>query len=54
VGERRNAGNPAAAREKFVLTIHFTTLMPKTEQELLRNPVGLFVTHFLVNTDLEK
>ncbi len=52
--ERRNAGNPIANREKFVLTIHFTTVPPKSEEELLSNPVGLFVTHFLVNTDLEK
>jgi type IV secretory pathway TrbF-like protein len=52
--ERRNAGNPLAAREKFILTIHFATVLPKTEQELLKNPVGLFVTHFLVNADLEK
>ncbi len=52
--ERRNAGNPLANREKFVLTIHFTTVPPKSEEELLSNPVGLFVTHFLVNTDLEK
>ena len=52
--ERRNAGNPIANREKFVLTIHFTTVPPKSEEELLSNPVGLFVTHFLVNADLEK
>ncbi len=52
--ERRNAGNPSANREKSILTIHFTTLVPKTESELLSNPAGLFVTHFLVNTDMEK
>lgn len=52
--ERRNAGNPSANREKFILTIHFTTLTPKSETELLSNPAGLFVTHFLVNTDMEK
>ncbi len=54
MAERRNAGNPIANREKFVLTIHFTTVPPQSEEALLSNPVGLFVTHFLVNTDLEK
>lgn len=52
--ERRNGGNPMAGREKFVLTIHFATVPPKTEEELLGNPIGLYVTHFLVNADLEK
>ncbi|MDE1941783.1 MAG: type IV secretion system protein [Betaproteobacteria bacterium] len=52
--ERRNAGNPMAGREKFILTIHFATVPPKSEEELLSNPVGLYVTHFLVNADLEK
>ncbi len=52
--ERRNGGNPMAGREKFVLTIHFATVPPRTEEELLSNPVGLYVTHFLVNADLEK
>lgn len=54
LAERRSNGNPLANREKFILTIHFATIPPKTEEALLSNPVGLYVTHFLVNSDLEK
>ncbi len=54
VTESRNVGNPLARREKFILTLDFSTVPPRTEEEVLANPVGLFVTHFLVNDDLEK
>ncbi len=53
VTERRNGGNPMARREKFVLTLHFAVVAPEREEEVLKNPAGLFITHFLVNTDLE-
>ncbi len=43
-----------ARREKFVLTLHFAVVAPEREEEVLKNPAGLFITHFLVNTDLEQ
>ncbi|NDU86135.1 MAG: type IV secretion system protein [Ferrovum sp.] len=54
VTERRNSGNPLAQIEKFVITMHFSVVPPEREEDILKNPAGLFVTHFLVNTDLEK
>lgn len=52
--EQRNAGNPSAVQEHYVLTLHFAVVRPQREEEVLANPSGLLVTHFLVNTDLEK
>jgi len=52
--ERRSMANPAATRARFVLTVHFTVQPPRTEEELFRNPIGLFITHFAINDDLEK
>ncbi len=52
--EQRNAGNPAALRERYVLTLHFAVVAPQREEEVLENPAGLLVTHFLVNADLEQ
>jgi type IV secretory pathway TrbF-like protein len=54
VTERRSNGNPLAQREKFVITLHFVLVPQKTEEELMKNPLGLFITHFQINTDLEK
>jgi type IV secretion system protein TrbF len=52
--ERRSMGNSSAMREKFVVTIHFALVPPKTEEDLFKNPIGLFITHFSINDDLEK
>jgi type IV secretory pathway TrbF-like protein len=52
--ERRTNANPLAVREKFVITLHFILVPPKSEEELMKNPLGLFITHFQINADLEK
>lgn len=52
--EQRNAGNPMALREKLVLTLHFSVVAPQQEADVLDNPAGILVTHFLVNSDLEQ
>jgi len=52
--ERRSMANPEAQRTRSVLTIHFVVQPPRTEEDLFRNPIGLFVSHFVVNEDLEK
>lgn len=54
VTERRSNSNPGAQREKFVITLHFVLVPPKTEEDLMKNPLGLFITHFQINADLEK
>jgi type IV secretory pathway component VirB8 len=52
--EERNVGNPMALRKKFVLTLHFAVVAPQQETDVLENPAGLLITHFLVNSDLEQ
>lgn len=54
VTERRTNGNPVAQREKFVITLRFVMVPQKTEEALMQNPLGLFITHFQINTDMEK
>jgi type IV secretion system protein TrbF len=52
--EERSRAQPTADRIKRIATIHFDIVPPKTEEEILKNPIGLFVTHFEINKDLEK
>jgi type IV secretion system protein TrbF len=52
--ERRSMSNPEARTARSVLTVNFVVQAPKTEEELFRNPIGLFVSHFSINDDLEK
>ncbi len=51
---RRSGANPAAVVEKRLLTVHFQSIPPQTEEGVLRNPIGLQVTHFQVGEDLER
>lgn len=44
--------NRATIRKAFVVTLHFAIDPPKTEKEIMENPIGLFVTHFAINEDL--
>lgn len=52
--ERRSMSNPEAHTSRSVLTVNFVVQAPRTEEELFRNPIGLFVSHFAINDDLEK
>ena len=38
--EKRSMSNPSAVREKFVVTLHFAVVPPKTEEDLYKNPIG--------------
>ncbi len=44
--------NKATLRKAFVVTLHFAIDPPKTETEIMENPIGLFVTHFAINEDM--
>ncbi len=44
--------NKAPVRKSLVITVHFAIDPPKTESEIMANPIGLFVTHFAINEDL--
>ncbi len=52
--EERNLGNPSPRRRKQLLTVHFQTVLPDSEEAVLRNPIGLMVTDFQVGEDLER
>ncbi|MDE3009839.1 MAG: type IV secretion system protein [Pseudomonadota bacterium] len=52
--EERSLGRPNAQRRKRLLTIHFQTSAPDSEDAALRNPIGLLVTDFQVGEDLER
>lgn len=39
-------------RRSYVVTIHYAIDPPDTESEIMRNPIGLFVTHFAINEDM--
>lgn len=50
--ETRSVNQKAADRKNVLVTIHYAVIPPKTEKEILENPIGLFVTHFAINEDL--
>ncbi|WP_341744798.1 type IV secretion system protein [Azonexus hydrophilus] len=39
-------------RRFYAMTVHYVIAPPATEQEVMKNPLGLFVTHFSINEDL--
>jgi type IV secretion system protein TrbF len=52
--DERSLANPAPRRHKQLLTVHFLTVLPDSEADVLRNPIGLQVTDFQVGEDLER
>jgi len=48
--ETRN-GQGLKVADKLV-TVHFSVIPPKTEQEIYANPIGLYITHFAVSEDI--
>lgn len=35
-----------------LVTLHFSVIPPKTEQEIYTNPIGLYITHFAISEDI--
>lgn len=49
----RTAGVPGeSGTEGRVITIHYALVPPQTDEEILRNPIGLFVTEFNVDNEV--
>lgn len=44
--------NKGAVRRSYAITIHYAIDPPETEGQIMKNPIGLFVTHFAINEDL--
>ena len=47
---RRNAQGLKTSDK--LITVHFSIIPPKTEQEIYTNPIGLYITHFAVGEDI--
>lgn len=50
--EERTAKNPKPERTTYSATIQFELVPPKTEAEIMENPIGLFITHFAFTREL--
>lgn len=50
-GQERSANRAAPPPTRYVVTMHYVIDPPKTEQEILRNPIGIFVTHFSITEE---
>ncbi len=44
--------NKDPLRRSYVITLHYAIDAPETESQIMRNPIGLFITHFAINEDL--
>ena len=42
-----------AITKRYIVSIHFVTEAPKTEQEMYQNPIGLRITHFAISEELQ-
>lgn len=51
--EERVLGQSALVKD-YVITVHFTMSPPQTEAEIIRNPIGIFITHFAINEELRQ
>ena len=42
----------APESRRYQVTIHYATVPPKTEADIIKNPIGLIITHFAINEEL--
>lgn len=52
VTETRAGKGQTYSRKNMILTVHYTLVPPKTEQEIFDNPIGMYITHFDLSEDL--
>lgn len=52
VTETRAGTGQAYTVKNLILTVHYSIVPPKTEEEIFNNPIGLFITHFDLSEDL--
>lgn len=50
--ETRSGKGNTFTRKNVILTIHYSLVPPKTEQDIFKNPIGLYITHFALSEDL--
>ena len=49
--EERSTGQKTV-RRNYIITIHYAIDPPTSEAGIMKNPIGLFVTHFAINEDM--
>ena len=52
VTETRAGQGQSYIRKNMIITVHYTLVPPKTEQEIFSNPIGMYITHFSLSEDL--
>ena len=52
ITERRSIG-VAPLTKRFILTIHFVLEPPSTDEEIMKNPIGLYITHFGISEEMQ-
>lgn len=48
--EERQLGQEVVIKN-YVITVHYTMSPPQTESEIIKNPIGIFITHFAINEE---
>lgn len=38
--------------KRYAMTIHYTIIPPETDEQRLRNPIGFYVTNFVINEEI--
>lgn len=51
IAQERSATASAAPTKRYIVTVHFVLDPPKTEREILENPLGMFITHFAISEE---
>ena len=48
--EERQLGQEVVTKN-YVITVHYTMSPPQTESEIIKNPIGIVITHFAINEE---
>lgn len=46
------SANDTEPNKRYAILVHFAIEPPTTEAEILRNPIGMFITHFTISEEL--
>lgn len=47
-------GYTGEIREKYRVSVKFSIIQPKTEEEIMNNPIGLYVSDYTINKDINQ
>ncbi|PZP64982.1 MAG: hypothetical protein DI596_00600 [Azospira oryzae] len=52
--ETFRSANERPERKPILITVNYVFVEPKTEEEILRNPLGLYITHFSATEEITR